>query len=414
MVIPLKNNQKTSAALAVLQNLKKTLDGEDDTDEKKQQNGNADKVNANKSETLEERSIKELLSEAKETDAIDYENKSSLTLPLNTNDVRIDGAKESTMDDYDDIPIAEFGMAMLRGMGLKDEEIRSKASKEPELRAKGMGLGADKMVKPKKLLVAPSINETLEIKKNACVRILAGKYKDLYGIIEGLDDDSGRVVVKLALGKARETLNEFMVQPVSKQEYAQYGKIINSAKYDAYKKKQDEAEKNKNESSSSHRRSPEPQTSRSSKRYSPERKSSRGRDRQDRPREDKIKNREKDYDRYNDRERRRSRSREYRRRSLSRERQSRTSNYDSYKQRDSHLSKNTQRDYDRKDDKEKSKKNRSESSSSSLSSSSSSSDSSSHHKKSKKKHKKSSKSRQQDRHMKKKTKKSKRQRSHSR
>lgn len=47
----------------------------------------------------------------------------------------------------------------------------------------GMGLGADKVIKKPKLLVQPSANEVLEIKKNACVKILAGKYKDLYGTV---------------------------------------------------------------------------------------------------------------------------------------------------------------------------------------------------------------------------------------
>lgn len=44
--------------------------------------------------------------------------------------------------------------------------------------------------------------------------------------IEGLDDHAGRLIIKLALGGQRESLNEFMVQPVPKQEYAQYGKVI--------------------------------------------------------------------------------------------------------------------------------------------------------------------------------------------
>lgn len=44
-----------------------------------------------------------------------------------------------------------------------------------------MGLGADKMIKKPKLLIQPSANEILAIKKNAYVKILAGKYKDLYG-----------------------------------------------------------------------------------------------------------------------------------------------------------------------------------------------------------------------------------------
>lgn len=131
--------------------------------------------------TLEERVVNELLAEARNETVDDEVNAAAITLPLNTNEPAPDRAKESTIDDYENIPIAQYGMAMLRGMGLKDEEIQAKHAKEPELRPRGMGLGADKLTKPKKLLIAPAANETLEIKKNACVRILGGKYKDLYG-----------------------------------------------------------------------------------------------------------------------------------------------------------------------------------------------------------------------------------------
>jgi len=46
--------------------------------------------------------------------------------------------------------------------------------------------------------------------------------------IEGFDDDSGRVIIKLALGTTRLSLNEFMVQAVSKNEYAKFAKIISN------------------------------------------------------------------------------------------------------------------------------------------------------------------------------------------
>lgn len=44
--------------------------------------------------------------------------------------------------------------------------------------------------------------------------------------IEGFDDGGGRVIIKLAIGGLKVTLNEFMVQPVGKQEYAKYAKIL--------------------------------------------------------------------------------------------------------------------------------------------------------------------------------------------
>lgn len=124
----------------------------------------------------------ELLAESKSSDEnVEESNGGTIALPLNTDKLQLDGAVESSLDDYDRIPITQFGLGMLRGMGLKDEEIKSKRNKEPELRPKGMGLGADKAIKKQKLLVEPAVNEVLEIKKKAYVRILAGKYRCLYG-----------------------------------------------------------------------------------------------------------------------------------------------------------------------------------------------------------------------------------------
>lgn len=178
------NSQKTSSALASLQNRKKILDGEDDP--AADQNGkDAAKDSADNSLTLEQRVVKELMAEANNEDGEENDgSKEKLTLPVTADDVTLDGAKQSSAEDYERIPIAAFGMAMLRGMGVTEEEFKSMQNKEPELRPKGMGLGADKIVKKNKLLVAPAANEVLEIKKNAYVRILAGKNKDLYGQVK--------------------------------------------------------------------------------------------------------------------------------------------------------------------------------------------------------------------------------------
>jgi len=94
-----------------------------------------------------------------------------------------------------------------------------------------MGLGADKALKPKALLVQPEKNEVLEIKKQAYVRILGGKQKDQYGQIQGFDDHAGRVIVKMAIGGNKEAFNEFLCQPVSRKEYSQFGKCISKLKF---------------------------------------------------------------------------------------------------------------------------------------------------------------------------------------
>lgn len=202
LVIPLKSSQKTSAALASLRNLQTTLNGDDEALAEESNKNGTSQPPITGAATLEQRVVSELIAEARNEGVDNEEDANTLTLPLKKDEPTLDGAKESSLDDYESIPIARFGMAMLRGMGLKDEEIRAKNAKEPELRPRGMGLGADKLAKPKKLLVAPAANETLEIRKNACVRVLAGKYKDLYGqvilkFISPFDGDFSMILLLL-------------------------------------------------------------------------------------------------------------------------------------------------------------------------------------------------------------------------
>ncbi|XP_055849357.1 G-patch domain and KOW motifs-containing protein [Episyrphus balteatus] len=242
LVIPLKDGGKTSAALLSLRTRQAVLNGEEVVLDNEKESVQVLPPQPNGiDEDIEKRAARELLAEVSKGD--DNEGIGpSLVLPLKAEDIPLDGAKESTIDDYESIPITQFGKAMLRGMGWKDIPKKKGAPIEdgPTLRPKGMGLGADKALKPKALLIPPEANEVLEIKKGACVRVLGGKNKDLYGQVEGLDDHAGRVIIKMALGGAKESFNEFMVQPVSKKEYSQYSKCINSTKYDEYKRMENE------------------------------------------------------------------------------------------------------------------------------------------------------------------------------
>lgn len=244
MIIPIKENTKTSAAIASLMKRRAILLGEADEPPPKEQHSqvhsgdNGNYVN----ETIEERAARELIASVQSNvnESIDQ----NLVLPtLKADELPLDGAKQSTIDDYDNVPIAQFGKAMLRGMGWT-EPIQKKceppSNEMPFVRPKGMGLGADKALKKQPLLVEPEKNEVLEIKKQAYVRILGGKHKDMYGQIEGFDDHAGRVIVKMAIGGGKEAFNEFLCQPVSRKEYAQYGKCINTAKYEEYKKMENE------------------------------------------------------------------------------------------------------------------------------------------------------------------------------
>ncbi|XP_034488510.1 G-patch domain and KOW motifs-containing protein [Drosophila innubila] len=249
LVIQLASNQKTSTALASLMKRRAVLLGEDDPDPEEitaEPQSIAEVTSNNDSTNLELRAARELLAAAQDNgnEIVDGEK---LVLPaLKADELPLDGAKESTIDDYDSIPIQQFGLAMLRGMGWVDPPPVSKkkgtapVDDAPFMRPKGMGLGADKALKAKTLLVQPEKNEVLEIKKQAYVRILGGKQKDQYGQIEGFDDHAGRVIVKMAIGGTKEAFNEFLCQPVSRKEYSQYGKCINTAKYEQFKKHENE------------------------------------------------------------------------------------------------------------------------------------------------------------------------------
>jgi len=59
-------------------------------------------------------------------------------------------AEESSLDDYERIPIEQFGLAMLRGMGWSKSEGIGLSNKkvvdtvEPQIRPRGLGLGAER------------------------------------------------------------------------------------------------------------------------------------------------------------------------------------------------------------------------------------------------------------------------------
>ncbi|CAL7945352.1 unnamed protein product [Xylocopa violacea] len=184
--------------------------------------------NESKVVSLEEQAVKEIIEEVKSKGEEDIKP-NDLTLPLVDQSLR--GKEESTLEDYEKIPVDAFGLAMLRGMGWqpgkgigKNEKLVSAVI--PELRPKGMGLGADKVTLQKKDINSKKQEEELKIEKGTFVKIIAGKQCNNYGQIEGFDDDAGRLIIKLALGGNVISVNEFMVQPVTKSEYSKNSKVL--------------------------------------------------------------------------------------------------------------------------------------------------------------------------------------------
>ncbi|XP_063627284.1 G-patch domain and KOW motifs-containing protein [Cydia splendana] len=209
------------------------------------------------SETIDQMAVRELLNEAKQEKKVEGP---VLTVAVPSQPV-LDGQKESTLEDYDAVPIQEFGMAMLRGMGWTASTDQQQKHKQPELRPKGLGLGADKVIKEnqKKNVSKDKKDEELSIVKNAFVKITTGKYSGLYGKVVSLDEDNGRVMVDITIKKETVSLSEFMMQPVSKSEYDKQSKVINADSYEEYKKNEnqksnrDKRENEDREASSSHR-----------------------------------------------------------------------------------------------------------------------------------------------------------------
>uniref|UniRef100_A0A023FKC7 G-patch domain-containing protein n=1 Tax=Amblyomma cajennense TaxID=34607 RepID=A0A023FKC7_AMBCJ len=225
----------------------------------KENSEETDKPNKGDAElTLEQQAIKEILADA----AGSGDSKATtqdMSIPLLVQnkvpegyetDEKVDvslRAEEPTMDDYENVPIEEYGLAMLRGMGWNPgKPIGARCTQiakpiEAVMRPKGLGLGAEgKMGKPPPI-VAKEEGE-LVLKTGAYVRIEQGPNKDLYGQVEGLDDDNGRVIVKLALGGKTVSVSELFIALVSKKDYQRDGKLLNKEKYDDYKRKHEPKE----------------------------------------------------------------------------------------------------------------------------------------------------------------------------
>ncbi|XP_026740966.1 G-patch domain and KOW motifs-containing protein [Trichoplusia ni] len=207
-------------------------------------------------ETLDQMAVRELMQEAK--GHIKVETPESLAIPTPAKPV-MSGEKESTLDDYDAVPIQQFGMAMLRGMGWTPGKDGSKF-KQPELRPKGLGLGADKVIKKyQKKQSKDNKEEELAILKNSFVKITSGKFSGYYGKVVSLDEDNGRVMVEIPVKKESVSLSEFMMHAVTKAEYDKESKVINADSYEAYKKQDRNPQKSskQEERSSSSQRSNE-------------------------------------------------------------------------------------------------------------------------------------------------------------
>uniref|UniRef100_A0AC34Q2G9 G-patch domain-containing protein n=1 Tax=Panagrolaimus sp. JU765 TaxID=591449 RepID=A0AC34Q2G9_9BILA len=144
--------------------------------------------------------------------------------------------------DYDAIDISEFGMAILRGYGFKEDEGIGKTNKKSvklatPVRRKNVGVGAVPVSSTGD--TSMDGDEDLKIlKPGKCVHIERGKLEGKYGIVVSMDPDNSVCYIKLAIpGKNKEhvKVSEFNLRIVPKTEYDKKSKVINNKEYDQFK-----------------------------------------------------------------------------------------------------------------------------------------------------------------------------------
>ncbi|PAV69568.1 hypothetical protein WR25_02073 [Diploscapter pachys] len=172
--------------------------------------------------------------------------------------IKIDETKEDkdTADaDYSEMPVENFGLAILRGCGWKDGEGIGKNPKVVPLRIldrrpKGLGLGAKVPSEAEQNGKSANGKEASEddkqLKPGACVKVIQHrKYTGMYGKIESLDEDNNSAFVRLELDKKNiVTISAYCLQRVSTKEYEKNAKVIN---IDSYEREKDAIEKRNNE-----------------------------------------------------------------------------------------------------------------------------------------------------------------------
>lgn len=107
------------------------------------------------SESLDEKAKRELLLEAKAFTEKEVGTDSKRVIPILLANKVPEGFEEEgnfdvsirpdapKPDDYERVPVGEFGWAMLRGMGFDEKKAKSVTPIEVKIRPKGLGLGAD-------------------------------------------------------------------------------------------------------------------------------------------------------------------------------------------------------------------------------------------------------------------------------
>ncbi|EEB11221.1 pre-mRNA-splicing factor SPP2, putative [Pediculus humanus corporis] len=147
LVIPMISSNTfngISAKLEKKNEQNKNVKCSEDNKDNSNRNGHSQDNKTDKQMTADEIAAAEILSSIKNSNE-DKKNCSDFVI-AQTSKSELELSNESTID-YDQVPVSEFGFAMLRGMGWKEnagigKEPRTVSTVSPKLRPKGLGLGA--------------------------------------------------------------------------------------------------------------------------------------------------------------------------------------------------------------------------------------------------------------------------------
>ena len=215
---------------------------------------------------------------------IEQDSTNTFMIDQNDADEKLEEKKEAENADYDQVPIEEFGMAVLRGMGYKEDAGLGISNKKqvnvfvPESRPRGLGLGADRKIlekinQLKRNLKQAGIDEKDDLcyEKGAFVLIEKGLHQDQYGTIESIEEDTARLTVALAIGgtnRQKEVIyiSQYNVKLVTEKEFLKYSKYVNKSKAEQVEKEtSDQLLKDYHRKSSHHHPEKEHKRHRSSK-----------------------------------------------------------------------------------------------------------------------------------------------------
>jgi len=195
------------------------------------------KLQENGTSTLEEMAVQAILKGCKKREGGEEKEEDTRIVEVPSIINTQEGMEMSTAEDYESIPIDKFGLAMLRGMGWKPTKDVGKnsqiiAASLPEIRSKGMGLGADKLIKS--VQKTQSSEEELKLKQGSFVQFIMGKLNGQYGQVCGFDELSSRVIVKVSRTSELENVNENLFKLVTKSAYDKNCNVINIQQYIKY------------------------------------------------------------------------------------------------------------------------------------------------------------------------------------